>query len=185
MEKIKVAFLDRDGVINKDYGYVHSWDNFKFCDKAIDGMKNLINLEFKIIIITNQSGIARGLFTESDYQILTKKMVDYLFIKGIRITEVFHCPHHPLYSDLIDRNCNCRKPKPGLFLKAQEKFNINIKDSISIGDNSRDLIASKLIGIEKRYLISSQDESLKNDLFEASFKSLYDCSEFIKKGKYD
>ena len=75
----KAAFLDRDRVINKDYGYVHKWEDFDFCEGVIDGMTNLINLEFKIIIIiTNQSGIDRGLFTESQCQFLTKEMINYL-----------------------------------------------------------------------------------------------------------
>ena len=111
----KVAFIDRDGVINIDYGYVHSWNEFKICEGVTEGLKNLIDLDFKIIIITNQSGIARGLFSENEYQKLTIQMKNFFKVNGIQITDIFHCPHHPDFSKGTLSNCNCRKPKPGLF----------------------------------------------------------------------
>ena len=178
--KSKNIILDRDGVINIDSDdYIKTPNEWVEIENSISSIVSLQRSGWNVSIATNQSGIGRGLFDLETLNNIHAKMIKLIKEKGGKIPHIKFCPHLP--SD----NCNCRKPKPGLFLKAQEKFNINIKDSISIGDNSRDLIASKLIGIEKRYLISSQDESLKNDLFEASFKSLYDCSEFIKKGKYD
>ena len=177
----KAAFLDRDGVINIDYGYVHLWENFIFHDGVISGLKNLIDLGFKIIIITNQSGIARGIFTEEQYEELTSSMLDFLKKSGIKITAIYHCPHHPDFSKNSNSKCNCRKPNPGLFLKAQKKFNISMKDSLAIGDNERDLVAAKLAGIEKMYFIGNiSNKTINNDAIK-SFKSLFDCSEFIKK----
>ena len=181
MNKDKAAFLDRDGVINKDYGYVHLWENFKFIDGVLEGLEILENLKFKIIIITNQSGIDRGIFTEKQYEKLTTLMLRFLEKEGIKITGILHCPHHPEYSKIPYSDCNCRKPKPGLFIKAQKEFNISMQDSIAIGDNKRDLIAAKLAGIEKRYLIKNvATKNIHHDYFSDSFNSLLDCSRFIK-----
>ena len=181
MNKNKVAFLDRDGVINEDFGYVHLWQNFEFCDGVIDGMINLINLDFKLIIITNQSGIDRGLFSEYQYLKMTNLMLNHLKKFGVEITDIFYCPHHPNFSNKYFSNCNCRKPKPGLFIQAIKKYNVNINESISIGDSKRDLIASKRAGIKKRYLISNKEYLIKNDYATDTFKSLLECSKFLQK----
>ena len=111
MNTIKAAFLDRDGVINKDYGYVHKWEEFDFCEGVIQGLKNLIKLKFKLIIITNQSGIDRGIFTEKEFQKLTNLMYEKLYNQGIIITDIFYCPHHPLFSKKEYSQWDCRKPK--------------------------------------------------------------------------
>ena len=182
MELYKAAFLDRDGVINKDYGYVHKWEQFDFCEGVIEGLKILIELKFKIIIITNQSGIDRGIFTEKEYQILTKLMINSLDKKGVKVSDIFHCPHHPSFSIKSLSDCECRKPKPGLFLKAAKIHNISMHKSIAIGDNERDLIAAKSAGIEQRYLINSNKFINKKLTCSKtnSFNSLLDCSKFLK-----
>ena len=182
MKLNKAAFLDRDGVINKDYGYVHKWEIFDFCEGVIEGLKNLIELKFKLIIITNQSGIDRGIFTEEDFKSLTTLMIEYLLNHGIKLTAIFHCPHHPLFSINKFSQCECRKPKPGLFLKAENIYNISMNNSIAIGDNERDLRAAKSAGISNRYLINSNAlEDKENTYSETnSFKSLLGCSKFLK-----
>ena len=118
----KAAFLDRDGVINKDYGYVHKWEDFKFCDGVFEGLKSLIEMGYKIIIITNQSGIARGFFTEKDYEKLTTNMTNFLKEKQIFITAIFHCPHHPNFSYNYSSICNCRKPNPSFIFKGFQRI---------------------------------------------------------------
>ena len=177
----KAAFIDRDGVINKDYGYVHEWKDFEFCDGVFEGLKRLIELGYIIIIITNQSGIARGLFTEYQYKKLTANMINFLKQKNINITAIYHCPHHPDYSNNFSTVCNCRKPKPGLFIKASKEFNISMKHSIAIGDSERDLVAAKLAGIKNRYFIinqktNSHNNNFQTDNYTSTFKSLFDCS---------
>ena len=176
----KAAFLDRDGVINHDYGYVHKWKDFKFCKGVFEGLRIITDLGYKIIIITNQSGIDRGIYSENDYQKLTSNMLKALKKRNINITAIYHCPHHPNFSKDDYKNCICRKPKPGLFIKASKEFNISMDKSISIGDNERDLIASKMAGIKKRYLISDKEDKLKSNFAISSYKSLLECANAIK-----
>ena len=141
----KALFLDRDGTINIDTGYVHDPEKFIFIDGIFDFCREALANGFIIIIITNQSGIERGYFTEEDYQCTTKYMLDQFTINGITITDVLHCPY------LTSPN---RKPAPGLFLKAKEKYDINMSASINIGDKERDLQAGRMAGVGRNVLFT-------------------------------
>ena len=179
--KYKAIFLDRDGVINEDYGYVHSWDNFKFCDGAINALKILNSLDFKLIIITNQSGISRGIFSDEDYKFLTSKYLSILKKNNIVIDGVYYCPHHPLFSPKPFNKCRCRKPEPGLFQRAAVEHKISLKDSIALGDKYTDLKAAFSCGIKRRFLIGSTLNNKFEDksIVTGSFKSLYAFSKFF------
>jgi D-glycero-D-manno-heptose 1,7-bisphosphate phosphatase len=146
---IKTIFLDRDGVINKEINYLHKIEDFKFIDGIFEACHYFKTLDYKIIIITNQSGISRGFFTERDFQTLTNWMLAEFKKRNIQILDVFHCPHLP------DSNCNCRKPKPGMLLKAKNKYNINMQDSWMIGDSERDINAANSAGIKNTILARS------------------------------
>ncbi|MBM4198942.1 MAG: HAD family hydrolase [Gammaproteobacteria bacterium] len=148
MEKRKAAFLDRDGVINVDSGYVGRWEDFKFRPNAISLLQGLRKQGYLLIVVTNQSGIARGMFTQHEYEALTARYVAALADEGIDITAVYHCPHHP--NGLIaeyTRICECRKPKPGMILQAIRDHDIDPALSILIGDSERDLEAGRAAGI--------------------------------------
>ena len=176
----RAAFLDRDGVINIDYGYVHKWKDFHFCEGAIEGLKILLSLNFKIIIITNQSGIARGIFSERQYLELTKKYLHELKQKGIQISSVYYCPHHPSFSEKPFDNCECRKPNPGLYKKAINTYNFSLDKSIAIGDNERDLIAAKRAGIKSMFLITSNNNISFKDQNISTHQSLLECSLYLR-----
>ena len=153
---IKTIFLDRDGVINKEVNYLHKVDDFEFIGGIFDACLHFQSLSYKIIIITNQSGISRGYYSHRDYQKVTQWMLDQFQYKNINILDVFHCPHGP------NSTCDCRKPKPGMFLKAKDKHNTDMGKSWLIGDNEIDVIAANEAGIENTILVRSghrMDES--------------------------
>ena len=136
----KAVFLDRDGVINVDKGYVYKIEDFEYLEGAIDNLRKYQKLGFLLIVITNQSGIARGYFTEEQYLALERWMISDLRSKGIFITACFYCPHLP--DAIVPKyrcKCDCRKPGTALFHKAAEMYDIDLSESIAIGDKARDL----------------------------------------------
>lgn len=156
MALARAAFLDRDGVINKDIGYISEWAQFKFLDGAISAMKRLHQDGYLLFVITNQSGIARGYFSLSDFNELTLKMVRKLARAGVPIQHVYFCPHHK-DGNIADLSieCSCRKPAPGLLLRAQIEFNIDMKNSVFFGDKFSDYEAANSAGVKNIYLIKS------------------------------
>ena len=146
---IKTIFLDRDGVINKEVNYLSKIDDFEFIEGIFDACLYFQKLGYQIIIITNQSGIARGYYSEGDYQLISKWMLTQFEDKGITILDILHCPHGP------DSTCDCRKPQPGLLLKAKSKHNVDMQKSWMIGDKERDIQAANAAGIQNTILVRS------------------------------
>lgn len=160
----KAIFLDRDGTLNFDYGYVHDKDKFVLIPGTIEGLQILSKLGYLLIIITNQSGIGRGLFKTSDYLKLNEYMLDIFHSSGIPIAKVYYCPHTE------EDNCNCRKPRLGLFYKAIEEFHIDLNSSYAIGDKTRDLEICHVSNV-KGILLSEKEEQgfiNKKNLLEAA-----------------
>ena len=146
---IKTIFLDRDGVVNKEVRYLYRLSDFEFIDGVFDACLYFQKLSYKIIIISNQSGIARGYYNENDYQKLTEWMLGQFNDNGINILDIFYCPHSP------ESLCECRKPKPGMLIEAKDKYNIDMKDSWMIGDKETDIKAANLAGITNTILVRS------------------------------
>ena len=169
MKKRKVFFIDRDGVINKEIGYLHDIDKFEFIDGVLETFEYILSRNYDIIVVTNQSGIGRGFYSEENFLELNKWMVNFLNSKGIDILDVFYCPHSP------EDNCSCRKPKPGMFLDAKEKFNIEMDKSWSVGDKETDITAATDAGISNTILVKSgHDISEENSKASYILESLYD-----------
>ena len=142
--KNKVVFLDRDGVINIDKGYVYQQKDFIFISGAIEALQYLQSLNYELIVVTNQSGIARGFFEEKDFKSLSKYMLETLESSNILIKDIFFCPHLPnAVIKKYDKTCSCRKPKSGMIEDAIKKYNIDRENSILIGDSQRDIEAGK------------------------------------------
>ncbi len=178
----KVAFLDRDGVINHDHGYVHNKSNFEYIDDVIVAMSKLNLNGFKIIIVTNQAGIAKGHFTEDEYHELTNWYVNDLKQKKVEIFDIFFCPFHiesknPEYK----KDSFLRKPNPGMFFEAFSKYQIDRNKSFMVGDKISDIEASLAAGIKNNFLIA-EDSQDSNQLDKTTYvKSLNEAVNIVLK----
>lgn len=138
----KAVFIDRDGTINIDGPYLDNPDRFEMYQGVGEGVKKLKDDGFKIIVITNQSGIARGYFTEEVLSKIHERMEIEFDVFNVKLDGIYYCPHH------TDDKCNCRKPKTGLFENAIEEHDIDVSQSYMIGDKILDVCAGKKIGVK-------------------------------------
>ena len=159
----KALFLDRDGVINFDSGYSCEIENFKFIPGIFSLAKEAQKKSYLIFIITNQSGIARGFYSEEKFLELTQWIENEFQKNGIKITKTYFCPFHTdAKISKYKKDSFDRKPAPGMILTAAEEFNLDLKNSVLIGDKSSDIEAGKNAGITKNILFADQKHSLKN-----------------------
>ena len=149
-------FLDRDGVINVEKNYLYRREDFEFIDGIFDLCRYFQNKGYGIVVVTNQSGICRGYYSEEDFAKLTKWMEGEFAKEGIHIAKTYHCPHHPDFTG----SCSCRKPKPGMFLQAKQELGIDMENSVVVGDKQSDLEAAKRAGVKRGYLFDG--EKIKN-----------------------
>lgn len=154
--EIKAVFLDRDGTINiTREGYVCNVSQFRFAPGVMVALKKLSKSGYKIIVITNQSGIGRKVFKENELKKIHRYMNSEIKKSGARIDAVYYCTHHP------DDNCDCRKPKIGMFLEAVKDFNINLSKSWFVGDDQRDVIAGRYANIKTIKIGGKMSANLK------------------------
>ena len=144
----KALFLDRDGVINVEKDYLYKIEDFEFIDGIFKLCKYFQSKNYKIFVVTNQSGIARGFYTEEQFQNLSHWMIKQFQNKKIELTKIYYCPHHPKYSG----ECECRKPSPGMLLQATKEFDIDLVHSVMVGDKERDIEAGINAGLQTTYL---------------------------------
>jgi len=178
----KAAFLDRDGVINKDKAYVHRWEDFEFAPGAIEGMRRLQQAGYALVVVTNQSGLARGYYTEDQYQTLTDRLRQELSAQGVTLDGVYHCPHHPQGSVAhLAKDCNCRKPAPGMILQAAQELKLSLPESLLIGDKAGDIRAARAAGVGRAYLVDSDNPESGAEPAGADghYTSLLDCTEHL------
>lgn len=168
----KAVFLDRDGVITIDKVYAHKIEDFQLMPYAVEGLQILQNTGYGLMIVTNQSGIGRGFYTERDYFSFRNHLYKELKKNGVKIYAEYFCPHHP------DENCNCRKPKTGMFERAVEDFNLDLKECWMIGDSERDIQAGKNAGCKTIHILTGkQKESVRYADFVA--KDLIEAADYI------
>ena len=147
------AFLDRDGIINHDTGYVWKPEKYKWMEGSIHAIKRLNDLGYYVFVVTNQAGVARGLYREDDIRSLHSYINEFLQESGAHIDAFYWCPHHPDFGDDIYRqHCNCRKPKPGMLLQAMSEWPVDLNRSFMIGDKDTDIQAGKAAGVPLRHL---------------------------------
>lgn len=138
----RAVFLDRDGTLIVDHGYIHKPSQVELLPGVIDALIKLKKLEFELIIISNQSGIGRGFFTREEVELVNQHLHHLLIKHGIALTDIYYCPHSP------DDMCICRKPKPGLILQALKEHNIDAKQSYFVGDKWTDVQAAIAAGVQ-------------------------------------
>lgn len=164
----KALFLDRDGVVNVEKNYLHKIEDFELVDGIVEVCRTYQERGYRILIVTNQSGISRGYYTEDDFALLSGWMVEYFKRFGVTISRIYHCPHH----ESIDGICECRKPEPGMFLQAQKEYKLDMPYSVMIGDNERDIEASLKAGVGENILLSSDAIESKADRIIRSLREL-------------
>ena len=168
----KALFLDRDGVINIDHGYVSNPKDFEFISDVFDVCRWFQSQGFLIVIVTNQSGIGRGYYDEAAFNRLTDWMINEFNKQEVVISDVQFCPHHPSKAlDKYKMDCECRKPQPGMLLAAANKLNIDVSQSIMVGDKGSDMQAARSANVQHKYLVESgqtfsdQDRALADNVF--------------------
>jgi len=155
-KKYPAVFLDRDGVINYDDDYVYKIDDYRFIPDVFAACQLFIKKGYKLIVITNQAGIARGLYTEEDFNHLNQWFLKQFKKNNIKISGVYYCPHHPVYGiGKYRQSCHCRKPQPGMIQQAALEHKLDLSRSILIGDKISDINAGKNAGISTNLLVKT------------------------------
>jgi len=153
----KFVILDRDGVLNEDPGYVHKIEDFKLLPGVTEALQ-LLKKRFRFIIITNQSGIGRGYYTEVEFHMFNNHLLSELKKHKINIEKTYYCPHTP------EEKCNCRKPKITFIKEAEREFQIDLKNSFVIGDHPSDIKLGKNLNCKTIYLLTGHGEKHKKEL---------------------
>ena len=178
----RAAFLDRDGVINIDRGYVCRREDFQFVAGALEGALRLHELGFLLVVASNQSGIGRGLYTEDEFHALTTWMRNEFLAAGAPLAGVYFCPHHPTEArGEYRRTCQCRKPAPGMLLDGARELGIDLASSVMFGDKPSDLEAARAAGVPIRVLLGTDGRGtpalpMTDDLATAAYRGLLDAT---------
>lgn len=172
----KAVFLDRDGVINVDHGYVYRFEDFAFIDGVVESLARLRSLGFLLVLVTNQSGIARGMYTEEDFDLLCARMQEVLAESRAQFDRIYYCPH--LKEGSVTKykiDCQCRKPRPGMFLQAISELGIDAGGSYMVGDRPSDLEAARKAGVRTLIYVGDNAETIQSDKEGVIFyKDLHD-----------
>ncbi len=149
------VFLDRDGVINVDHGYVSTWERFEFLPGVPDALRALQDAGYLLIVVSNQSGIGRGYYGEADVESLNQAVAQHLgSTVGVTLSEFYHCPHHPTEAEgEFRRQCDCRKPAPGMIRQAVLDHGVDLKTSLLVGDKDSDIEAGRAAGVARLFKV--------------------------------
>lgn len=150
---MKAVFLDRDGVVVADKGYVYKRSDFELLVGVPEAIKKLNRANFLVIIVTNQSGVARGYYSEDDLKLFNSYMISKLEKHGAKIDAIYYCPHYKEAKlDEYRKDCECRKPKPGMLVKAAKEYGIDLNASWVVGDKISDVLAGKAAGCKTLFI---------------------------------
>ena len=180
----KCIFLDRDGNINVEKDYLHKIEEFEFIDGAREAIKIFNDLGYLVVVVTNQSGVARGYYDENSVKTLHEYLQKEVEKIGGHVDGFYYCPHHPEKGvGQYKLNCNCRKPEPGMFLKAQKDFDIDFSSSIMVGDKISDVKAGENLGMRSILVRTGhgleEEKKLKNQC--EIHETLYEFAKQLKR----
>jgi D-glycero-D-manno-heptose 1,7-bisphosphate phosphatase len=154
--KAKAAFIDRDGVINEERNYVHRIEDFVLLPGVAEGLKLLSDAGYRLIVVTNQAGIARGYYDQAAMELLHRHLRELLARRDVKLDAIYFCPHHPQGCVAgLAIECDCRKPAPGMLLQAARDFDIDLAASVLIGDKLSDVLAGKQAGVGRAVIVES------------------------------
>ncbi len=173
MPKQKALFLDRDGIINVDHGYVSKIDDFEFVEGIFDLIRIFADAGYLIFVVTNQSGIGRGYYTQEKFETLTRWMIQTFHANDIEIKEVQYCPHIP------QENCQCRKPNIGMIKNILANHDIDLNSSWMIGDKQSDIDLAHNADIGSSIAVGKR--TIKNSTY--SFESILHCKKYLEENK--
>lgn len=177
----KAIFLDRDGTLNPDPGYISDPKDYELYDGVTEALLKLQQAGYLLILITNQSGISRGLFTEKQLESVHNKMKDLLRKGGVTLDAIYYCPHHPEHPYNGISDCDCRKPKPGMILKAIKDFNVDKEKSFMIGDRTSDIKIGLNSGVKPVCISEKQFDGYESI---PTFSNLSQAANWILSNKY-
>ena len=178
----RALFLDRDGVINEDLGYVHEKEKFHFIEGIFDLIRVAAREGFKIVIVTNQAGIGRGYYTEKQFLDLTDWMIEEFSKQKCPIDKVYHSPFHPTEGIGSYRKSDfSRKPNPGMIIEARDELNIDMTRSLIIGDSETDMVAGARAGLGRLLYFNRSGKVSSEGIFQNCYliKNLCDAKPYI------
>ncbi len=176
------AFIDRDGVINKELAYVHRIEDFVLLPNAVTGLRTLAQAGYALVVVTNQAGVARGYYDESVVLKLHDHLRSLLLGSDVHLEAIFYCPHHPEGTVAgYKRECACRKPAPGMVLEAARTLGLDLAASVMIGDKRSDVDAGRAAGVALNLLVRSGHDLNATDQLHADAvcTDLLDAARFV------
>ena len=177
-------FLDRDGTLNVEKHYLYKIEDFEWLPGAIDALRLLQDAGYLLVIITNQSGIGRGYYTEEDYLKLEKWMVQTLKKRGINLSAVYHCPHLPdAQVEEYRKDCTCRKPKLGMFRQAIADLDIDVNRSFAIGDKIRDCVICAKTKCKGFLIAENEMPEIIQQVKDGEYKGIHYAKDLLESAK--
>ena len=172
----KIVFLDRDGTINEEVEYLHRASDLVILPGVAAALKRLKEHGFRLVVVTNQAGVARGYYSESDVDQLHEYMNRLLAQDGAKIDRFFYCPHHPVHGiGVYKQSCHCRKPDIGMFEMAEKYFHVDKSHSYMVGDKLLDTEAGHNFGVSSVLVGTGYGNELYNSLTEEEKKEAFDA----------
>lgn len=165
----RAAFIDRDGVINREFGYVHRVDQFELLPGVLEGLRMLQDAGYRLVVVTNQAGVAHGYYDEAAIDTLHAHMQALFDQAGVHLVGIYHCPHHPKAKvEAYRQQCHCRKPEPGMLLQAAQDLKLDLSASVLVGDKVSDIQAGTAAGVPFTVMVESGHDLTDTDKAHAS-----------------